>query len=232
MLTEALENALSFIDEEAVRLISTDPTLLAEAGSLLPTLAQRVHQGATRPEIKDILFARFVVYPQPQRHDWQWDLWWADYYAILEGLTGEAIDAGLTKWVGLPDSEFFPKPGQLKALAEKTPTRTGRTIGIVQKAMTAAAEAARPVARSSVAPPHLKHVPKPPEDRQAVRGMIDEFRADQNFRAMYRERPEVRPMHGPLAEGHSVTGEMLSLLSRQAEDANKARDRYGAILND
>lgn len=228
-LTPALENALSFIDEEAVRLIASDQEMLNDATRLLPALTERVHQGATRAEIKNVIFARFPLYPQPFRHDWQWDLWWADYYSALEGLTGEAIDAGLTKWVALPDSEFLPKPGKLKALAASTATRSGRTLYIVNRAIGMAAEAVQRDRRASPAAPRLKHVPKPPEDRSAVRGMMDEFRAGQKFRADHRERHEVRPMHGPLADGHHVTAEMLALMKRQAEDNEVNRARYADL---
>jgi hypothetical protein len=209
-----------------------DPGILADARRFLPALSERVHQTATRPEIKNIIFARFALYPQPFRHDWQWDLWWADYYGALEGLTGEAIDAGLTKWVGLPDSEFLPKPGRLKALAGSTPTKTGRALHIVQMALTRAAEAAPRDHHAAPAAPRLKHIPKPPEDRDSVREMMREFRADQKFRDDHRERPAVRPMHGPLAEGHHVTDLMLKTMNRQAEEAEAARAWASGILND
>lgn len=211
-------------------MIADDPEMLAEATRLLPALAERVHQGATRSEIKNVIFARFQLYPQPRREDWQWDLWWADYFTALDGLTGEAIDAGLTKWVALPDSEFLPKPGKLKALAESTPTKTGRAIHIVRTAITRAAELAPRKGGASPAAPRLKHIPKPREDREFVRDTLESFRADQRLLYDSRPRPEVRPMHGQLAEGHHVTDLMLKTLSRQAQEAEEGRSRHP--LND
>lgn len=211
-------------------MIAGDPEMLAEATRLLPALAERMHRSATKSEIKTVIFARFPLYPQPQRAEWQWDLWWADYFTTLDGLTGEAIDAGLTAWIAKPDSEFLPKPGALKALAASSVTKTGRTMRIVNAAILKAAE---PLPSRSAPTARLKHIPKPPEDRQYVQDVMADFRSTNLQREGARPRPVARDMSGPLAPGHHVTQESLDLMRRESDEYDREtseRERTGGTI--
>jgi hypothetical protein len=44
---------------------------------------------------------------------------WNVYIETLDGVPREALDAAIREYAALPDSQFFPKPGPLKALAVK-----------------------------------------------------------------------------------------------------------------
>jgi hypothetical protein len=45
--------------------------------------------------------------------------WWKLYYQALRDVPREALEQAVQDYVSSPDSLFFPKPGQLKALAMK-----------------------------------------------------------------------------------------------------------------
>lgn len=218
-LSGPMDNALSFTDDEAARLIVADSALVREARVLVPALTHRARTVATKPEMKNIIFARFPLFPQPQRAEWEWDVWWADYFDTLEGLTAEAVENGLKAWIAKPDSRFLPKPGELRALALATPTPTARTLTVLKHALATADGAPAPRGRF-YDPPRLKFIPKPEEDREAVRQMQAAHRAEFDRRQAERPRPATHSTAGPVADGQHVTQAMVDLLSRQARDAN------------
>jgi hypothetical protein len=44
------------------------------------------------------------------------------------GRSPAAIEAGMAEYVRQVDSEFFPKPGKLRELAQKVPNRMARAV--------------------------------------------------------------------------------------------------------
>jgi hypothetical protein len=102
--------------------------MLAETKAALPALQVLASTPASRDDIMQILGRRFAIYPQPDRSDGEWASWWSDYTDALEGIPAPAIDAGMAAYVSLPDSEFFPKPGKLAALAKSTPNEAALAL--------------------------------------------------------------------------------------------------------
>jgi hypothetical protein len=64
-----------------------------------------------------VIGARFALYPQPQRTEAEWANWWRDYLNALAGLPADVVEEAMQTWVAKPDSQFLPRPGELRALA-------------------------------------------------------------------------------------------------------------------
>lgn len=60
-----------------------------------------------------------TLYGVSDRSEGEWTAFWRFYIDALEGSPIEALKAGVADYVALPKSEFFPKPGPLKALVDK-----------------------------------------------------------------------------------------------------------------
>lgn len=232
-LSPALAHALTELD--AAEIIAAAPNLIAEARDRLPILRARLMSPATLMDLKEIIGRRFVTYPQSVRSATEWEMWWSDYETALIGLSAEAVNAGIEAWIAKPESEFLPKPGRLRELALQTATPTGLTVGVLRSAIDAdnrrEAEARAARRDFEVTPVRLKHIPKPREDREAVRGMMDEFRVGQVQRATEKPRPVMRETHGSLAPGHHVTAETLALVARHNKENAALRDAARGILD-
>jgi hypothetical protein len=57
---------------------------------------------------------------------------WKPYRSHLGALPYAAVEAAIHEYVGLPTSEFFPKPGPLKALAEKHNALVWKAVATVR----------------------------------------------------------------------------------------------------
>jgi hypothetical protein len=102
----------------------------------MPVLHHEATRGATPVEIAQVLSQRFALFPQPDRSEGEWGAWWADYNSALEDMCPAAIEAGMAEYVRQPDSEFFPKPGKLRELAQKVPNRMARAVQAAERAPT------------------------------------------------------------------------------------------------
>lgn len=65
------------------------------------------------------LAALFPVYPPPDRSVEEWAAFWKAYHEDLADLPLEALQAAVKDYRQGEKSEFFPKPGPLRALALK-----------------------------------------------------------------------------------------------------------------
>jgi hypothetical protein len=110
--------------DAAVVGIASLPALVEEAKRVLPALRAVAEAKAGREGVKAVIGRRLATYPQPQRTEGEWDAWWADYFDVLEDVTLASLEAGMRAYVALPDSEFMPKPGQLRELAFTAPCRS------------------------------------------------------------------------------------------------------------
>jgi hypothetical protein len=234
-LTAPLTFALTLPSDEAIDRIASDDVLLAEARTQLPLVRARISRPATTQDLKDLIMARMQTYPQPMREDWEWSLFWADYTATLEGLTRESIEAGLKAWVA-SNAEFLPKPGQLRSIAMSQPTRTLlmlNTLSLACQEGQRREDESRAALQGQREAPHVRprYFSKPKDDREAVAGMRDDWLTLQELRRAERPRVDARPTHGPLAEGHHVTAEMLSVLKRQTEEVDAAREASRAMFD-
>ena len=59
----------------------------------------------------------FPVFPQPERTTPEWSAFWRVYKSALADLPAFALDKAITDAVNLPEAEFIPKPGPLRAMA-------------------------------------------------------------------------------------------------------------------
>lgn len=104
--------------DDAVNGIVNSPALHAECKAALPAIMDRI-KGCGMVGVRDVIGRRFATYPQPDRSDMEWAAWWADYCDALEDVPYEALEGGMRAWVQKPESQFMPKPGELRALALK-----------------------------------------------------------------------------------------------------------------
>lgn len=112
--------------------------MLAECQRALPALRVLATSPASANEVMAILGRRFALYPQPARSDGEWSEWWADYLETLKAIPAPAIEAGMAAYVRLPDSEFFPKPGRIAALAAEQPNDAAKAYSTAAWAIQAA----------------------------------------------------------------------------------------------
>jgi hypothetical protein len=57
-----------------------------------------------------------VVYGVGDKSQAEWKTFWGVYTELLGDLPLESVQAGVKAYVGAHDSQFFPKPGPLRAL--------------------------------------------------------------------------------------------------------------------
>lgn len=60
-----------------------------------------------------------TLYGVPEKSEAEARTFWGFYIDALGGLPREAVRAGIGEYVRDPKSEFFPKPGPLKAICER-----------------------------------------------------------------------------------------------------------------
>ena len=60
-----------------------------------------------------------TLYGVSDKGEAEWRAFWGFYADALGELPAEALAAGVAEYVADPKSEFFPKPGPLKAICER-----------------------------------------------------------------------------------------------------------------
>lgn len=60
-----------------------------------------------------------TLYGVSDRSETEWTAFWGFYIEALAGSPLEALKGGVAQYVASPKSEFFPKPGPLKALVDE-----------------------------------------------------------------------------------------------------------------
>jgi hypothetical protein len=66
-----------------------------------------------------ILGPLLTLYGVPDKSEGEAKAFWGFYIDALGGLPREAVAAGVAEYVSAADSEFFPKPGPLKAICDR-----------------------------------------------------------------------------------------------------------------
>jgi hypothetical protein len=114
LLTAERENV-----QRAVEAIRANPEALEEIRREWESL-----QAAIRPAgdavVHECLLAAATVYGSPWDNDELASVGMGRYFAVLSELPAEAVHAGFDAYDRLPDSRFFPRPGQVLALCEPT----------------------------------------------------------------------------------------------------------------
>lgn len=152
----------------AVSEITSRPALLAEVKAALPAIKANAMAPASHDDIRRIIGARFATYRQTERSEGEWALFWADYLAVLDGLSVTALEAAMDVILRDPTIEFLPKPAKIADLAKTTPNKAVRAYGRAKGAIQASL---------NEKPLQLEGFPKFPEETlEARRAMSEEVR--------------------------------------------------------
>lgn len=184
--------------------------LREEARAALPALKAVAEHKAGEDGVRAVIGRRFALYPQPERDDGEWAAWWADYFDALADVPLACLEAAMRAWVQRPDAQFMPKPGELRDLAHRTPSRTLQRYQRAKRAIQ--------IADNRDAPPKVVHVA--PEgvniDHQAaIRKMLADYQASYVAR-----QPVPRPAMPSTAgkpDAGGLTPQMRELIARRAE---------------
>lgn len=109
--------------DRALMIVADSPGMLREVVRALPALREAATEESGEVGVREVIGRRFALYPQPQRSDAEWSMWWMDYYDVLADVPRSALEAAMSAWVRMPESRFLPKPGELRALARRTQAR-------------------------------------------------------------------------------------------------------------
>lgn len=153
---------------------------------------------------------RFPMYPQPSRSEEEWEAWWADYLDCLSDVPLACLEAAMRAWVARPHSQFMPKPGELRDLAFRTPSRSLQRYQRARRALMLA-DQPEPPPVALVAPEgvHVDH-------GAAVKSMLAEYR--QSFAIRTETAKPALPSIAGKADAGGLTEEMRRLLERRAAE--------------
>lgn len=101
---------------EASRAIAADAALLGEARALQPGLEAEIAP-AGEDGVRAALLPLMALYPQPDRSDAEWAIWWTHYIEDLGGFCPQSLAQAVKAYRQAPGSRFMPLPGELRALA-------------------------------------------------------------------------------------------------------------------
>jgi hypothetical protein len=76
-----------------------------------------------------------TLYGVPDRSEREWEMFWRFYIEALSNLPLESLRAGVADYVGRSSSEFFPKPGPLKAICAEHAAPIWKAVGRVRRAL-------------------------------------------------------------------------------------------------
>lgn len=76
-----------------------------------------------------------TLYGVSDKSPGEWRAFWRFYINALQDLPREAIERGVADYVAGAESEFFPKPGPLKAICQKRAETILTALGRVRRAM-------------------------------------------------------------------------------------------------
>lgn len=197
---------------------------LEDVRAALPQLRAEATAQAGPKGVRLALQEWYPVFPQPQRSEPDWILFYQGYTAVCGAQPKAALRAALKAWAQKGDSQFLPKPGELRALAASIPTVPMKLLSRAQAAIRAADdEAERLRIESDIA---LRNTTAA-EQVTAVTTMLSQYEReskagrDRNRRILQRgiknaDSPasDYRMPPGKTAEGSALTPQMLRHLGR------------------
>jgi hypothetical protein len=80
---------------------------------------ERVIEPCGPAVVLEVLAPLLALYGVARKSDAEAEVFWGFYMDALGSLPGEALRRGVAEYVADPKSEFFPKPGPLKAICER-----------------------------------------------------------------------------------------------------------------
>lgn len=205
-LTELLDRESN--PDDAARDIAQTPAMREEARAALPTLKAQAERRAGEEGVRKVIARRFATFPQPERSEDEWAAWWVDYVETLADLSLACLEAAMRAYVAQPSSEFMPKPGVLRHLAETTSSR----------ALQRYYRARRAVQLADNPPP--SEAPRVVDQAQVsqVRRMFNDY-VDQSMARVnpLSRRPADRPNTAGKPDAGGLTSAMRELISKRAE---------------
>lgn len=212
-LSQGLNERLDFAGtpDIAVEDIVRDVVLLEEAKAVLPALKAVAEHRAGEEGVRAVVGRRFALYPQTERNEAEWSAWWADYFDVLSDVPLSCLEAAMRVWIARPGAQFMPKPGELRDLAFRTPSKT---LQRYQRAKRAVQMAADPHAM------RMLSTDVPPDDGSEssvteVHRMLAEFKAA----VAGRQKPVIPAPRASTAgkpDERGLTKEMREWLARKA----------------
>lgn len=176
--------------------------MLAEAQKALHSIRVQATAPAGEEGVRKVVGARLVTYPQARMDPGQWSAWWQSYFDTCADLPETALEAGMKAWVADPSSEWMPKPGKLRELAQQTPNRHVRAYDRIVTALR--------ISRAEPEAPREKVGPEKVADMLAgYRATMAERKAAELARSS-----ASRPTHGPTDET-GVTEQMRESIARR-----------------
>lgn len=177
--------------------ITADPTLHAEVRVVaghLRAAAQPCGSDAVRRALQPLV----LVYGMADAA--RVPAFWGPYLSALADMPVTALKEAIEAYTASPDAEFFPKPGPLKALADKAAEPLRRA-------------ASRATTAARLAPPKK---PDPPTEaeKERVKAWVADFA--NSVKAKQKPPAAMRPTHGKI-DGTGITAEMRELLNRQRD---------------
>lgn len=184
---------------EGVEAIVADEQLHAEAKAMAPALRARATPAgddAVRKALQPLVLVYGVGEAARVPAFWQ-------PYRILAMIPPTALAEGIEDYVASPDSQFFPKPGPLKALCDRR----------AEPILRAASRASR---AAFLAPPKLR-APPTEEEKAAVAKMLAEtVQSLSDHAALKRPKPVDLPSTAGKPDEGGLTPQMRALMARRA----------------
>lgn len=101
--------------DAVARLAEDQPLGLADASRAL----ERHVAACGDKTVVEHLAPLVTLFGVADRSEGEWTAFWKFYLDALSDLPREALAAGIAEYVAQPDSQFFPRPGPLKAICDK-----------------------------------------------------------------------------------------------------------------
>lgn len=103
---------------EACAALAESPETMVEVATVADRLQAAIEPCGDRVVI-EALTPLLALYNVPRKTEQEAAMFWRFYLDTLSGFPAEAVRAGVSDYVADAKSEWFPKPGPLKALCER-----------------------------------------------------------------------------------------------------------------
>lgn len=117
-------------------MLAEDPSIRLELRAVSADL-QRHIEPCGPSVVVEILAPLLALYGIGRKTEAEAEAFWGFYMDALGNLPAEALRAGVAEYIADPKSEFFPKPGPLKAICERHAVPLRMAANRAQKALAA-----------------------------------------------------------------------------------------------
>lgn len=119
---------------DAIADLASDIELVPELRAACVAL-QRCAEPCGPQAVVETLAPLLALYGVPRKSEAEADAFWGFYLDTLGNLPAEALRSGVAEYVADAKSEFFPKPGPLKAICERHAVPLRMAANRAQKAL-------------------------------------------------------------------------------------------------